>query len=616
MVTISQEKNPTTGLQKSVRLYAVILLLLTATILRLIYGHGLIKKFGDEQKHLSFSRSISVQAGKIYLPLGSTSTHHPVLTSYITAISAWLAGGSIYGIRVVYILFSVFGLLGLFYLCRELFGSRAAVIALFLGAFDHHLISYAPEFLEPVYLCLVPWVLLLFYKAVAQKQENYWILLGFLMGLGYLCSEIFLLLGIPILFFTLFSGKAGDIFRSSRPYTAVVLFLLIISPYFIWNYQHEANNIVRHAERIHPIGLTPRLLLLYLGDLFINLKDSSEVVMELCHSVYGPWSIPCHYVSGTLYIISLVYSLKYIKNREHTFLFIFFLGIGIPVSILNAKEPWNEIEWGAMTIFPAICLTAWVADRFWRHRAGRFVYALIFLVISIYTTFFLAGPKCGYASPFWEKSFLGDMIYHNRIKADDAQAIQLLLPALVTHPDCVIVHYYRGVLLIDPRQKMKAFNRALTLEPHNPLVIKEIALQLIEKERYQEAIQLLSKTIEQGHDAVRLRLALSRALCEAGNYSLAEKHLRTAIRMKPDEPYMYKSLFHILVLQGKFEKGVEALKKYVKSTNEPELFYILQAKQYAELGNTRKAVEMYQKALIIKPDLPEKPAWIIQGFRE
>ncbi len=599
-------------IKKPAGFYLVFFLLLAATILRMTYGYGLVKKIADERKHLEVSRKISVQGGKVFLPLGSAKTHHPVLTSYITAVSSWLVGGSTYGIRVVYILLSVFGLLGLFCLCRELFGYRAAIIALFFGSVDHHLISYAPEFLEPVYLCLVPWTLLILYRAVEQDQENGWILLGGLMGVGYMCSEIYLLMGIPILFFVFSSGKVARIFQSSRLYIAMAVCVLIILPHLLWSCQHEASNIVRHADRVRPLGLTPRLLLLYAGDLLINFKNSSCLVMGLRNTVYGPWSIPCHWITGMVYLVSVGYSLKYRKDRRHFLLLSSFFGIGLVVTVFNAREPWNEIEWGAMTIFPAICLAAWMVDRFWSRQSGRIVSIFIFLAVSIYAVVFLTGPKCGYASPFWEKSFLGEFLYYARIKNDRHQARQFLEKAVKEHPDCALVHYYHGELATGFPEKKAAFDRALALEPHNPLVHKKLARKLMEDGKYLEAIQLLTRLIDYGYDSVPIRVLLSRATYDLGHYSLAKEHIWAAFQMKPDEFDLYEPLFHVLASQGKFTEGLKALEKFAVAIGDPIEIYRLYYQKLAEHGHYRQAAAVYEKARETDPDLPLEPPWPIQ----
>ena len=236
---------PTKRLKRSL----VICLLLLATGLRMIYGYDLIKNPLEESQRIEFIKRFSVQPGKINLPMGNAVSQHTVLSAYITALGYWLSGGSVYGIRIIYVLLSVFGLLGLFYLTRELFGYRAAIVALFLGTVDHHLISYAPDFSEPVYLCLVPWLILSVYRAVQLERANYWIIIGVIGGLGYMCSEIFLLLALPIVLTILFSGKASTVFKTPRFYIAWLVFFLIILPSLVWNYNHQFVNIVRHTER-------------------------------------------------------------------------------------------------------------------------------------------------------------------------------------------------------------------------------------------------------------------------------------------------------------------------------------------------------------------------------
>lgn len=593
--------------KKLFRRYLFINLIILAITLRMIYGYGLEKKIKDESTHLNFAKTISIKPGMLNLPMGNTFTHHPVLVSYITAVGYWVFNGSIYGIRTIYIIFSVFGLMGLYHLTLELFGYRPAIIAFFLAAVDHHLISYAPELLEPVYLCLVPWALLFLFRAVELQQENYWILLGVVFGVGYLCSEIFLLMGFPVIIVILSSSNTVKILKNPKVYVAAAVFFLLILPSLIWNYTHQFANIYRHSDRLVPYGIVPRGLLFYLGNLLINLKDSSQIVMGLTYNVYGPWTIPCHWISGIIYLVSVCYSFKYIYDRRFVFLLIVFWSICIPISLINAKEPWNEIEWAAMSIFPAICLTAYLADRLISLKAGRIFFISITLIISIYTVFFLHGPKCGYYSPFWEKTFVGNVICNDWWKTDEKAVRKLVEDAFAKHPDSVIVNYFQAKFCDDPQKQLESFKKIFEHEKYNPLAKKTIAEVLNRQGRMLEARALLSEIIARGNDFLYVRIHLSILEFKLGNYHAAEKHCKAALKMKPDKFELYQILFHIYEAQGKFEEGLNEFEKYAMTTEKPWKEYLKEAEKYAEFGDYRKADIMFKRAQIKNPDLSDEP---------
>src|SRR6056297_918893 len=224
------------------RVYLPVGILFLAIVLRMIYGYGLVKNIADETDRIKFIQTLSVKEGKVNLPMGSSAIHHPVLVTYFTAIIYWLTDGSVYCLRIMFILLSAFGLMGLFFLTRELFGYRAAVIALFLGATDHYLISYAPEFLENVYLCLVPWFILAVFRAVELEKTSYWIVIGIIGGLGYMCFELFALLLLPISIIVFSSGRTVRILKTPQLYIGLAVFFLLASPNLLWNYSHHFVN--------------------------------------------------------------------------------------------------------------------------------------------------------------------------------------------------------------------------------------------------------------------------------------------------------------------------------------------------------------------------------------
>jgi len=597
------KKQDRDGAEKYLKLYLPIFIILIALLLRLTYGYNRPVN-EDETEHLECARTISLHPDTFHLPLGNQVTNHTILSVYITAVADTIGGHSVYFIRISFILLSIFGLVGLFKLSALLFGYRAANFALILAALDHHLISSAPVFLEPVYLCLVPWFILTIYKAVALEQHRHLLTAGILFGLGYQCSEIFSLLCLPTFLYVLFSGKAGSICKNKMFYWTLLIVFCLIMPNLIWNINSRSVNLVRHTERISSLGLVPRVLLLYVGDIMICFKDSSCWVLGLGNKSYLPWNIPCHWVPGLLYLGSMCYSLRYFKDNRFLMLHLFVWCIFVPVSFLNANETWNEFGWASMTVFPAILLTAYVIDRLFDNKVGKIIFAIVFVTVLFHAVTFSSGPGGGYASPCREKKFLGEvLLYH--IQGDKIRAGRLADEAAAISPECAIAHYFESIYASGKKERETALMRVLELEPFNPLVTKYVATDLLKSGKNQKAKKILDFALNKKYDFLDIRKLLGQAEYGLGNYSEAENHFSEALKMKPDEFKLYHSLFLLNKAQGNHDKAIGFLDRYAVVSKEPYKIYLEEAQTYIKENSVAQAEYLYSKARELNKNLPE-----------
>ncbi|MBN1675214.1 MAG: glycosyltransferase family 39 protein [Kiritimatiellae bacterium] len=576
-------------------------ILVLGFVLRLVYAHGLPLNI-DEKTHLALAREISFRPGHTYLPLGDRRTNHPIGTVYVTALADRLGGGRVGVIRLAFVVLSLAGLVGLHRLARGLFGFWVGVIALGLAAFDHHLIAYAPMLLEPAYLCLVPWALLVFHRLMRGGDKRLWIVLGACFGIGFQCSEIFLLLGLPLALVGLLSGRLRAALKAREFYAGALLFVLIVSPTLAWNWRNQGANAMRHLDRVRALGLTPRALLLYIGGLLIAFTDSSRFVMGLAHTTYVPWCIPCHWLTGLFYLGCLIASLRFVRDPRHRLLQVSAWAVLLAVSVLNANEAWNEFGWASMTVFPIIVLAAWCVRRLIRFRWGLTVCAASFLAVPVFTLRFLGGLKMGYDSPNWEKRYVGKVLYYFYAGEKSKTRVRRLTDAMFArHPDSVIVNYYKGVFAQTDDAREAAFRRALAREPFNPLVNKELAVALLAKGRAQEARDLLAQVIWAGHDFVDLRNLLAQAEYMLGNYVAAASQARWALRMKPDDIPLYKILFDALVAMDRRREALDVLARRAMLQRDPAQLYLDTAEEYAAAGRRALARILREKARGFEP---------------
>ena len=583
-------------------------ILLAAMCLRMAYAHGLPPNY-DEGNYAEVASTISLWPSTFHLPIASRQMDHPILCVYITALGLWIGQGSILFVRFLYIMISVVGLLGVLRLAQVLFGFRAAIVALALAAIDRHLVTNAVYMLEPVHLALVPWTLLVMYRCVTLESRRSWIVLGILTGVGYLVSEIFLILGAPFVLYVLITGKLLRVLRNPWAWLGAGVAALFIAPNLLWNYFSSAPSVERSATRIGPFGLSPRFLILYLGDILIGLKDSTWVVMARFHAMWPPVWITCFSFAGAAYLASAAWSLRYMRDNRMALLVSAVAGIAAPVSLMNAREPWNEFGWASATVFPAICLTAYVADRLLNYKFLRWAGAAAGVLLLGATVHFLLGPKYAYPSPFWEKAMIGEVFWNIKTHRS-GEALAVVEEAARRHPDSAITQVLRGTLTRDEAVRSAAMNKALELDPYNALALFLQAKVLGDARDWPGAMILLRRALDHGGDFYEIHHHIAIAAFGMGDYAEAEKEALAGLEMKPDAYHLYEVLFFTRNAKGDAQGAQKAIDRLARGEDEPYLAYLRAAKVYASAGQFDLARRYYEQARQLKGDLESGPAWL------
>lgn len=317
-------------------------LLLLALVARVAYAYGLPTN-GDEHDHLQIAREISLRPAVFHFPLDSPATGHPLGVVYLTALGNWLGGGSLLVIRLIFVLLSLVGLVGLLVLATSLFGPRVALIALTLAAVDRSLVASASVFLEsPSVACLAPWIMLLMYRCVERGSRRDWLLVGLLFGVGYWLSTLILGFLLPFGLYIVARGKLKEVLRCRRMYEGLAVMLAVMAPAILPELSREWGNYERNVSKLGAIGWSPRMGLLYVGDLLICLKETTWIVENNGHKMYMPIYVPCDWVAGLIYVAGVGLSLRFYRDRRTALFLLLIVGFLIPVTLIDAREPWNS----------------------------------------------------------------------------------------------------------------------------------------------------------------------------------------------------------------------------------------------------------------------------------
>lgn len=584
----------------------VLILLLVAASLRLVYAHGLPMNF-DEVDHWNLALTVSLRPGAFHFPLGSPRTNHPLLCVYLIALGQWLGHGSVFFVRVVFVALSLGGLVGVCVLTKRLFGAKPALVALALAVVDRHLVTSAAVFLEPTYLNLMPWTLLVIYRLLAGGAPSLglWVALGILVGTGYQFSEIYLLVLPPLALCMVWGMGARRALLQWGPWLAVGLFLLLIAPSLIWNVLHHGQNFDRTVTKVNGIGLSPRCLLLLLGDVLICLKNPTWIVMEWHHAMYVPTTIPCFWIAGVVYLTCGLAALRHARQLEYTFLLLFIACAVLPISLLDRHEPWNEIGWASMILLALLPLTAVMLTAAVPRRVGPVLAAVLGIVFTGHLAVFLGEPKWGYPTPCDEVRFVGSAYApHDRQgNLDPAVGARRTEAFLREHPRSAIGYYYQAFFTRDPQQWRRSLDMALRIEPDNPAVRLMQAKAYGRAGRYAKAEELLQQALAAGDDCFALHAQLAETTLFLKDNTLAEKHALEALYRKPDEYPMYVILYCVRQERGDVDGAKAALDRFVTmGFDRPEEGFAATARLLLRLDQPRQAAELLDRALKLAPD--------------
>ncbi|MDD5012037.1 MAG: glycosyltransferase family 39 protein [Candidatus Nanoarchaeia archaeon] len=127
-------------------------------------------------------------------------------------------------------------------LVKEMYNKKIALITAFITSVSWIHLFYSMRLMtDTLGLLFGILSLLCFWKGYVQKEKKYLIwLIGFFVALSFLCRLTGILYG-GIIFFFLFATEQFKFLKNKHLWIAVLVFILTISPYLIWNQFYHGN---------------------------------------------------------------------------------------------------------------------------------------------------------------------------------------------------------------------------------------------------------------------------------------------------------------------------------------------------------------------------------------
>ncbi len=155
------------------------------------------------------------------------------------------------------------------------------------------------------------------------------------------------------------------------------------------------------------------------------------------------------------------------------------------------------------------------------------------------------------------------------------------------------------------RESVKAFKKALSIEPNDAEAYNSMGVALNEHSQLDDAIKAYKKAIAIKPDYVEAYNNLGNVLQQAGKLEEAIEGYNKALSIKPDYAAAYNNLGNALQSQGKLDQALEAYEHAFALEPNNSVAYNNLGSALQDLGRLEEAIKAYNKALSIKPDYAE-----------
>ncbi len=163
---------------------------------------------------------------------------------------------------------------------------------------------------------------------------------------------------------------------------------------------------------------------------------------------------------------------------------------------------------------------------------------------------------------------------------------------------------YKEIGKLDPA--LTIYKKAIEEDPNNASIYSNMGDIYLEKEQYQEAIDILNRGVKLNNSLLALKTKLANAYYHNRDYEMAKKHYTDVINTNAN---IYQGYYYLGEIYYKVEKNIELAINYYEQAVSYNRNYV---KAYLSLGDlyldqdeTYKAMAQYLKALESNSNYPD-----------
>lgn len=170
----------------------------------------------------------------------------------------------------------------------------------------------------------------------------------------------------------------------------------------------------------------------------------------------------------------------------------------------------------------------------------------------------------------------------------------------VVHNELGAAYSQRGL----PLKAISAYERAVTLQPNDPVFLESLGIQHYLNGQYSQAEPILERAIQKDdHNSKAIfYLGVIRAT-QTGSLANALELFRRALELDPAIEHGHLNIGNIYFLQKKYSEAMQEYKAELNMYPKSTLALVNLGKTHAQVGEKQKAREYYRKALVIDPHL-------------
>jgi undecaprenyl-diphosphatase len=336
--------------------------LLVLSLFRIYYiQNGPLDLSPDEAHYWEWSRRLDLS----YYSKGP-------MIAYLIYLGTSVFGYTIFGIRIMAVIFSALSSIFLYSLGKNLYdekvGLSSAILIQIIPLFSTFGVLFT---IDSPFIFFWILSLFLFWKATNSqsqisnlKSQGYWVLLGLSIGLGLLTKYTMASFYLCAFLFLLFVKEYRKLLLTKGPFIAFIISLLVFSPVMGWNVNHDWITFKHTAGQAH------------LGD---GIQISLKSFFEFFGSQFGV-------ITPLLLILMAVSVWRLRKKREGAFLFWFSMPV-IVFFLLKSIQAKVQANWALPGYLSGIiAFSAFYMKRFYSEKRGPKIFIAAAVLLSALVT--------------------------------------------------------------------------------------------------------------------------------------------------------------------------------------------------------------------------------------